>query len=186
LFVALAGKPQRLLPAIVEAEDGAFGLLRGVGRECPQRPAGSTFEMRVGAFLPVLVIIFGPLEGEALAGPAAEAGDVPEIHIHLRLSVDYPFRDHLADAGALVQAAHHAAGAEIVLQLGVRPKQRSKVGRKDHRPVDDALDAGLAESWHAVHRHFEIAIHARQVVGQQLVAEIERRAVEGPVMAGAS
>ncbi len=113
----------------------------------------------------------------------AEARDVHREHIHARLALGDPLRDREADAAALAEASHHAAREEVVGEAAHRPDDRVAVGREHHAAVDDALDAAVGEAGIALHRDLERAPDPVDVVGQQLVREILRRAVDRPMLA---
>jgi hypothetical protein len=55
-------------------------------------------------------------------------------------------RQRQADAAALAEARHHAAGDPVIGQALHRADQRIAVGREGEGAVDDALDAGLGEA----------------------------------------
>src|SRR5207237_6265063 len=100
----------------------------------------------VGELRAVLVVVGGAGPGEAASGPFAEAGDVPEEDVEAGLALDDPLGDDPADAAALVEAGHHAAGAEIIPEPGIRPEQGPEIRGEDHRPVDHPPDAGGREA----------------------------------------
>ena len=60
----------------------------------------------------------------------------------------------------------------------------SRSGEKIHRAVHHPPDPRPPQHRHALHRLRHVVLHAREVVGQQLVAEVRRRPVRRPVRAG--
>ena len=129
----------------------------------------------------MFVEIPGHFLGVFRGGEFAEPRHVPVEDVDFRLAADNPFRHDPANAAALVEPCHHAIGAEVIPQRRMRPDQRPEVGGKDHRPVDHPLYPGFAQDRHDLDRFFEIPLHAFQIVGQQLVPEIQRCALFGPM-----
>ena len=126
------------------------------------------------------ILVPHPGLGESLVGPAAEPRHVPGEHVVLRLAVDDPLRRHQPHAARLRKAGDDAVAAEIALQLRHRPQQHVGVRRPDHRPVDDPLDAGIAHRRDTGDGAHHVLLDPLQIVGEQLVGEVERRALLGP------
>ena len=95
------------------------------------------------------------------------------------------FDERQADAAALAEAGHDAAGDPVVLQAPHRPDQRVAVRREGEGAVDDLLDAGALERREMLEADLEARRDALEVVRQQLVAEIPGRLALRPGHAGA-
>ena len=79
------------------------------------------------------------------------------------------------------EAGNDAAAAIVVLQLRHRPDQCRGIRRPDHRTIDDALDPGLGQQRDALEGAHDVFLDTFEVLVQQLVTEIHRCAVFGPV-----
>ncbi len=113
----------------------------------------------------------------------AKARDIHGEHVHARLALRDPLRDGQPDAAALAEARHHAASEEVIAEAAHRADDRVAVGREHHAAIDDALDPAIGKTRVALHRHFERAPDPVDIVGQQLVREILRRAADRPMLA---
>ena len=130
---------------------------------------------------PVFIEIPGHFLGVFLVRPIAEPRHIPVEDVNFRLAPDDPFRDHPTDPRALIEPRHHPISAEIVAQGRVRTDQRTQIRRKDHRAIDHPLHARFGKAGHDLDRFLEIPFHAGQIVGQELMPEIRRCAILGPV-----
>jgi len=66
------------------------------------------------------------------------------------------------------------------------PDQRIAVGREREGPLNDALDAGLADRREVLEADLEARRDTVEVVGQQLGSEVPRRGVGRPWLAARS
>ena len=177
---ARRAEPQRPLPAVARAEDGALvcqhggqgrGLGRAAGRPLLVRRADGVFVLvdlqRLGA----------GVGGVAVRGEAARI-ERPEVPLALALGHDVG--DGLAGAAALHDAEGEGAAevepAQIQARLEGRPDQRVAVRRVGDRAVHHALHAGLAQQRHAADRQLDVALQPLQVVGEELGDEAGRDA----------
>ena len=129
---------------------------------------------------PVGVVVESPSHGERLAGPAPIAGDVPREDVELGLARDDPLGQLQAEAGALAKARDNAAANVVVFEFGNRPEKRRGIGRPDHRAVDHPLDPRGGEHRDAYEGPLDVRRDALEVIGQELLPEIEGRALHGP------
>ena len=132
--------------------------------------------------LPLLVGVMGPeaggvhvrgaRHGVRAPSPLAVPGHVPHEEVQARVAVRHPLGEHLPDRRGLAERGHHSARAPVVAQPRIRPDQRVEVRGEDHRAVDHPPDPRPPEHRHALHRLRHVVLHAREVVGQQLVTEV--------------
>ena len=137
--------PKRMLPAVVEAKDGAEFFLYLIGRAGADRAAGLAFFEREVNGETRAVGFQRPGLGEGFAGPFSIAGHVPGEHVVLRFTVDDPLRQRQPQAAGLRKARNDATSRVVVLQLRHWSQESSRVRGPDHRPVDDPLDPRLAQ-----------------------------------------
>ena len=89
-------------------------------------------------------------------------------------------RERQADAAALGEAGHHAAGDVEVAQARHRPDQGIAVGGEGERAVDHPLDPGAPERREVLEGDLEARRDPIEVGLEQLVAEVGGRGVLGP------
>ena len=181
---ALGRVPQRHLEPGGRAELRAARLEAVVERRGLERPAGRQLLVREADREAPRVVLLHLGVGVGLAGPVAEARDIHRPDIHAGVAVDHPVGEREADAAALAEAGHHAAGAPVTLQPAHRADQRIAVGREGERPVDDPLDARVLERREMLEADLERGRDAVDVGLQQLVAEGPGRRMLRPGLAG--
>ena len=115
---------------------------------------------------------------------APKRADVHREHVHAGVALDDPVGEREADAAALREACHHAAGEIEVAQPRHRPDQRIAVRREGERAVDHPLDAGARDRREVREGDLEAGRDAVEVRRQQLVAEVGRRGARRPGPAG--
>ena len=96
--------------------------------------------------------------------------------------MDHPFGERLADAAALKEAGHHAAGDPVVRNAAHRADQRIAVGREGEGAVDPALDAGRLQAGIAAEAERQLVGDTVGVLLDQLDAVVPRRAIHVPVL----
>ena len=127
------------------------------------------------------VLIAHPrLDEIAIIGPGPEPRDVPGEHVMRHLATHQPFGHHQTDPRRLAEAGDDAATGEIAAQFGHRTKHHVGIGRPDHRAVDHPLDPGLGHGGHPVDGAHHVVLDPVEIVGKEIMREIERRAVLGP------
>ena len=109
-----------------------------------------------------------------------EAGHVHAVDVLLRLAVDHPFRQCLADTAALRKARHHAAGHPVAARTG-RADKRVAVGRKGKGPVDPPLDADAVQTGKPFEPERQFLADPVDVFRDQVHAVIPGRTVHVPV-----
>ena len=110
------------------------------------------------------------------------AGDVEAVDVLLRLAVDHPFGERLADAAALEEAGHHAAGEPVAALARDRADERIAVGREGEGAVDPFADAGPLQHRIAAVDEFEFLGDALDILLKKLDAVVPGRAVHRPVL----
>ena len=174
-----------MLKPVGPAEHGAFPVERIVDRRGPER--ASRRQLLAGeadAESPRVVLAhLGVRIGHG--GPVAVAGDVHAPDVGAGIALDHPVRQRQADAAALGQAGHHAAGDPVVPKAPHRPNERVAVRREGEGAVDDAPDAGAPERREMLEADLEARRDALEVVLEQLVPELPGRLPLRPWHAGA-
>ena len=94
--------------------------------------------------------------------------------------MDHPFRQRLAHAAALAEPGHDRAGRPVVAQARHRTDERVAVGGEGEGAVDDAFHARLLQRGEAGIGEGDAVLDLVQLIGQQFVAEIPGRAIDGP------
>ena len=177
---ALRRVPQRVLPTIGGAEDRPLLLLLLVDGPRAQGPPGRPLFVGVNDAVAGRIVVQRPAHHIALGGPGTEARHVEGEEVEVRLAVDHPFCDRTGEACPLAEAGDNAAADEVVVELRHRAEQRRHIGGPDHRPVDHPLDPGGAQHRNALASAHDVVGDAIEIVGQQLVAELQRGAVDRP------
>ena len=80
----------------------------------------------------------------------------------------------------MTETRHHGTGGPVIPQSRHRPDQRIAIRRKGEGAVDHILDARLTEHREAVEGKFHAVADTVEIVGQQFMAEIKRRAIDCP------
>ena len=177
--------PQRIFEPVGRPEQGALPTERFVERRRPERaPGRQLLAGEADAEFPGVVLAhLGVRIGHG--GPVAVAGDVHAPDVGAGIALDHPVRQRQADAAALGQAGHHAAGDPVVLEAAHRPDERVAVRREGEGAVDDAPDAGAPERREMLEADLEARRDALEVVLEQLVPEFPGRLPLRPRHAGA-
>ena len=188
-FRLVARKIHGVFPPVVLRKDRSFLFQGVVQRGFSNGTAGVEVLVGIDPGRTVLVPEPRACPGVFSVGVVTESRNVPKAQVHRRFTFHDPGGQLPADTRSLVEPGHDARGTEVVSQCGVGPQERAQVRGKDHRPIDDSLDAHFAQAWHALNRLGQVVLHSFEVVRQQFVTEIERRSrlrpVRAPVFIGA-
>ena len=163
-----------LQPAVVA--ERRVGLLQPlVNRRRAQGPRGG--QLLVGeADTEAARIIFAHFGiGPGHGCPIAVARHIHAPDVRARITVHHPVRQGEANAAALAETGHDAAGNPEISEAAYRTNKRISIWRKSEWPVDDLLDPGLADVGKMLEPHSEAGSDALQIIGQQILSEIPRR-----------
>ena len=173
-------EPERMLEPEARAEDRAPRLQPVVDRGRPLRPRGRQLLVRESYRKPPAVVLAHLGVGVGARREVAEAGDVHREHVHAGVALDDPVGEREADAAALREPRHHAAGAIEVAQPRHRADQRIAVRGEGERAVDHALDAGARDRGEMGKRELEAGRDPVEVGRQELMAEVAWRRARRP------
>src|SRR5690554_2282209 len=144
-----------------------------VGWRLAQRPPGGQLFVGIGHDEAARVELPGRLADVlAVGGEIAIAGDVHAEDVALGLAVDHPLGQGLADAAALQEAGHDAAGQPVVGHPAHRPDQGVAIGRKGEGAIDPALDADGLQAGIATEAGGQFLADAVDVLLDQLDAVV--------------
>ena len=118
--------------------------------------------------------------GVAERRPVAVARDVHAEHVEAGIAVDHPVRQREADAAALAEPGHDAAGDPEVLEALDRADQRVAVRREREGAVDDLADAGPLEGREMAEADLELGRDALEIGLEEVLPEIPRRLLLRP------
>ena len=169
--------------AVVRAEDGALRVPDGVGRGGLEGPHDRQFLVRIADREAALVVLPHLLPRIRGGDPVAEARHVHGEDIAAGFALDHPLGEAEPDPATLAEASHHRDGGPVVPQARDRPDQRVSVRGKGEGTVDDGLDASLRQHREAAVGEFNGIADPVELVVEQLVAEIQGRAVDRPGVA---
>ncbi len=168
----------------MRAPDRAHAIKDVVHRCGAERAGGGQLFVRVGDGEAFLIVFndFGPCV--ARGDPVAKAGAVHRECVALALAFDHPLGQHQANAAALGKSCHDGTGGPVVAHAGHRADQRVAVRGKGEGPVDHRFDACAFQRGKAVVGKGNAVLDLVEVIGQQFMAKVPRRAVNGPGFAG--
>src|SRR5262249_44281951 len=112
--------------------------------------------------------------------PIAETCDIHAPDVEAGIAFDHPICESKADAAALAEARHDAAGDPEILQALDRADERIAVRGESKGGVDDLTDADLAEFREMFEGRLEAGCDAVEIVGEEILAEVPRRLLLGP------
>ena len=110
------------------------------------------------------------------------AGDIEPVDVLLRLPAHDPLGERLADAAALKEASHHAAGEPVAALARDRADEWIAVGREGKGAVHPFTDAGPLQDRISPIDELQFLGDAIDVLLKQLYPEIPGRPVHFPVL----
>ncbi len=169
--------------AVVGAKDRPLRVPDLVGRGSLEGSHHRQFLVRIAHGEPALVVLPHLFPGVGRGDPVAKARHVHGEDIAARFPLDHPFGEAQADPAALTEARHHGDSGPVVPEARHRPDQRVSVRGEGKGTVDDGFDAGLRQHREAAIGEFNGIADPVELVVEQFVAEIQRRAVHRPRVA---
>ncbi len=174
------GVPERVFEAPGGAEDGVGGLHAVIEGRGAERAGGREFLVGEGDAEAAAVVFADLGVGPGERGPVAVAGDIHGPDVEAGIAVGHPAGQRQADAAALAEAGHDAAGDPVVGQAADRADEGVAVCGEGEGAVDDALDAGLFQPGEVAEADLEVAGDAVEVRRQEFGLEVPRRGDGGP------
>ena len=112
----------------------------------------------------------------------AVAGDIHAVDIGLRLAMDHPFGQRLANTAALQEARHHGAGRPVAAFARHGAYQRIAIGGECERAVHPSLHSHILQGRVAFKAQDQLFLDPVGVFLLQLEPVFPRRAVHHPVL----
>ena len=174
------GKPQGVLPAVIQAKDRAQLLLHVISRAQAQRSPGAAFLVGKMDRKALGILVAHPRLCELRIRPRTKARHVPCEHVIVAFAIDDPLRGHQTHAARLAEPRNDPVAAKVVPQVRMRAIKNIAVGRPDHRAVDHPFDPGFADGWHPRDGAHHVFFDPFQIIGKELMSKPRRGAVLGP------
>ncbi len=173
---------ERHLQAPVHREPGAGGEELVVARGGLERSPGRQFLVRIGHDEPACVELRGHVAQVTIVrGVGTEPGDIHPEHVVAGVAVHDPVREREADAGALREARHDAAGRPVVGDPVDGPHEGVAIRGEREGSVDPTADAGSLQHGEPPETDRELGHDPVELLGEQGPAEVPVRPLDHPV-----
>ena len=168
------------LKTILRAPDSPHIIKNVIHWSGAQRSCGGEFFVGVGHRKPLLVIFDDFWKRVAGIDPVAETGHIHGHCIALCFTFDHPLGKHQTYAAPLTEARHHTAGRPVIPFSGYWTDQRVSVWRKGKGAMDHVFDTCLFKHRKTFICKFYAFRDLVEIIGQQFMAKIPRRAIHRP------